>query len=168
MSSVWAPKNFINSTHANSLKGAVNRLSPKAKQAFYAASISGPINRGTWNGCAFNAGGDILGEDVRNFDAAAVVFEMKVHDVQSFIQQWDTFRLDLSNVDATDLLRDYLLESGLYETSSGSVGTFVVTLHKGPATVDQEFQELVDQLGDPETMSEFKEAAILAESLLDS
>lgn len=168
MTQVWSPKNFVNRGHVHSLKGAIDRLSPKAKQAFYAASLSGPIHRGTWNGCAFNVGGKEIGNDVYSIETAAIVFEMKPVDVSNFISYWDNFRHDLSNVDATDLLRDYLLESGLYEANDSTLGTFVVSLHKGPETIQQEFDELVAQLGDPNYMSEFKEAAILAENLLDS
>ena len=165
---LWAPKHFANRGHVNSLKGAVNRLSPKAKQAFYAAALSGPINRGTWNGCAFNAAGEDMGRHVRSYIAAAELFEMSIGGVKEFIYYWDNFRHDLSNTDATDLLKDYLLESGLYESSDPTLGTFVVTIHKGPETIKQEFDELVAQLGDPDYMSEFKEAAIFAEDLLDS
>lgn len=167
MESTWAPPGFSSRQgRPDTLFGAVERLSPKAKQAFYAASLDGPIARGTWNGCAFNAGGSAIGEDVRSLRAAAVAFEMSQKDVSNFIHLWDNFK-EANDVDATDKLREFLLEVGLHTQPAGkATGTFVVTVHKSEKTVEQEFDELVAQLGDPDIMNEFKEAAIGAKELL--
>lgn len=73
------------------LFNVVKNLTPKAKQAMYAAASKQTINKGTWDDCAFNAAGDTLGDmNINSYEAAAEVFDMDVADVQHFIEVWDS------------------------------------------------------------------------------
>lgn len=90
---------------------AVSRLSAKAKQAMYAAASARKIAQGTWDGCAFNAGGIEIGNSgVTSFQAAATAFGCSLKTVQSFIAAWDTLRAD----DPTGVLRETLESVGLF------------------------------------------------------
>lgn len=74
------------------LEDAVRKLSPKAKQAMYAAATknSWDFNRRTWDHCPINAASKELGEDVKSIAVAAGVFDMSFEDVARFINAWDT------------------------------------------------------------------------------
>lgn len=94
-------------------ENSVRWLTPKAKQAFYAAAASRTIKRGTWNGCAFNAGGAELGvNNVSSVGKAAEVFEMPAKSVSNFIRQWDG--LKGSDEDANRRLREAIEKVGLF------------------------------------------------------
>lgn len=76
------------------LFNAIKSLNAKARQAFYGAAMrKGHIAQGTWNGCAFNAGGDFVGVDnVTSYQSAAETFGLTPHVVEKFISAWDNFR----------------------------------------------------------------------------
>lgn len=96
------------STEISPLERTVYKLSPKAKQAMYAAGRKQILRKGTWAGCAFNAAGCEIGKYINNFTKAAQVFEMNESDVERFIQIWDT-----CNQSTSDLI-SILLNVGLY------------------------------------------------------
>jgi hypothetical protein len=94
-------------------ENAVRWLNPAAKQAFYAAAASRTINRGTWNGCAFNAGGEVIGRnDVTSVSRAAEAFDMPAKSVSNFIRQWDSLRG--SDEEANRMLREAIERVGLF------------------------------------------------------
>jgi len=96
----------------NSLVPVVRPLSPKGKQALYAAANSGALKRRTWDGCAFNQAGNLLGESVQSRRRAAQVFDTTPAVVSHFISVWD--QLPGSNEACTQLLRDAIEEVGLF------------------------------------------------------
>lgn len=92
-------------------ESSVRWLSPKAKQAFYAAAASRTIRQGTWNGCAFNAGAENLGvSGVSSISRAAEVFEMPEKSVSNFIRQWDQLHAE----NPTARLREAIEAVGLF------------------------------------------------------
>ena len=101
-----------NLTAENPLVPVVRPLSPKGKQALYAAANSGALKRRTWDGCAFNQAGNLLGESVQSRRRAAQVFDTTPAVVSRFISVWD--QLPGSNEGCTQLLRDAIQEVGLF------------------------------------------------------
>lgn len=95
------------------LEGAVMTLNSKAKKAFYgAARRKGTISRGTWNGCAFNAGAEEIGiNGIQNFATAAKAMGVSEFTVTKFIKAWDgTIQEDHPEYHATDKgATDYLV-----------------------------------------------------------
>lgn len=161
----WAPEGFskhARETTPQTLRDAVERLTPKARQAFHAAATLGPVAQRTWDGCAFNAGAEQVGEvGVNSFSSAAEVFDMPQSDVQAFIRIWD--RLNVDN--PTETLKRVLEEAGLFPQPKTFVGrSFVKLIHKSEAEQLDEHFGLIDELRfleDSEmtsTISEFKEA----------
>lgn len=73
------------------LMSAVYSLNAKAKQAFFgAARRHGILTRGTWNGCAFNAGSLEIGSiGVGTTPDAAKAFGVTEYTVHKFITAWD-------------------------------------------------------------------------------
>lgn len=108
----------------NPLRGAVALLSPKAKQAMYAASKTGMIARGTWNGCAFNKAGSVLGFGVASSDVAAQVFEMSEHDVDRFIRAWDS--VDCNDTEANRYLIEALESVGTHTPINAGRGRRII------------------------------------------
>jgi len=107
------------SRHRASATPAENPLIPvlrpfehDLRRALYAATNSGSLRRRTWNGCAFNRAAAILGLEVNHLSGAAEAFELPVQRVNDFITTWD--RLRGSDSQCTELLRDALLEVGLF------------------------------------------------------
>ena len=96
----------------NPLVPVVRPLSPKGKQSLYAAANSGALKRRTWDGCAFNLAGNLLGESVQSRRRAAQVFDTMPTVVSHFISVWD--QLPGSNEACTQLLRDAIEEVGLF------------------------------------------------------
>lgn len=124
----WNSWNSGNGTP--SLERAVRNLNPKAKQAMWAATDSGVIARGTWNGCAFNAAGDATGTTgIKSVQRAAEAFDLSESVVQTFIGAWDH---SYSQGDANTVLRDTLTKVGLFTEAGVGRGKRVVsrTLHK--------------------------------------
>lgn len=73
-----------------SFEHSVAMLPPKVKQAFYTvAQRKGVLSRGTWNGCAFNAAGGELGQEIKSVATAMQVFGASKFVVESFIRAWD-------------------------------------------------------------------------------
>src|SRR5436189_1996876 len=102
----------------NPLVPVVRPLSPKGKQALYAAANSGALKRRTWDGCAFNQAGNLLGESVQSRRRAAQVFDTTPAVVSHFISVWD--QLPGSNEGCTQLLRDAIEEVGLFTEPDSS------------------------------------------------
>lgn len=94
-------------------ENSVRWLTPAAKQAFYAAAASRTIKRRTWNGCAFNAGGEEIGiRDINSIQAAADAFDIPVKSVSNFIHQWDS--LIGSDDECNTMLRNAIVKVGLF------------------------------------------------------
>lgn len=169
---IWAPDGFSKKgSEPASLRQSIETLTPKAKQAFFAAASHKVIRRGTWDGCAFNAGGIEVGDGtVSSIKTAAITFEMEPQEVRSFIQYWDRSNYS-SDEEATQALRTMIEEVGLFSEPVGKKkfagGTFVKTIHESDETkMRKEFDRMVSDLSDPEVDSEFKEAATQAGELL--
>lgn len=104
------------------LEAAVMALNSKAKKAFYgAARRLNVISRGTWNGCAFNAGAAELGiEGIDTFAAAAKAMGVSHHTVTKFISAWDgtaypgAIEYHATDKGATDYLVSLLEKAGLF------------------------------------------------------
>ena len=99
-------------TAENPLVPVLRPLSPRGKQALYAAANSGALKRRTWDGCAFNQAGNLLGESVQSRRRAAQVFDTTPAVVSHFISVWD--QLPGSNEGCTQILRDAIEEVGLF------------------------------------------------------
>jgi hypothetical protein len=130
-----------NSIPSPGLRGAVEQLSVKAKQAFYVVLKSGGImHRSTWNGCAFNAGGRAIGRQVDSFEAAARAFDMKQSDVTRFIRLWDNSRFP-NDETASRYLFKLLDQVGICTPPKGKgKGPRIIRgyVYKGEATKFQE------------------------------
>jgi hypothetical protein len=95
---------------------AIQQLNAKARQAFYGAALAkGQIQQGTWNGCAFNAGGDYVGVDnIHSIEEAAKTFGLTPYVVSKFISAWDMFRPQ-DGRSATEHLIEMLEKVGLFK-----------------------------------------------------
>lgn len=146
----WAPDGFRqgNTKRPTNLREAVERLSPKAKQAMYTASNEGIIARGTWDGCAFNEAGKQFGHDVNSVGYAAGLFEMKPDEVSNFINIWDSYYGTDEQVTST--LRSLIVDVGLSTPPNipGSMAgkSFVKTIHKSEASFKADFDGMVAEL----------------------
>ena len=99
---------------------ACMRLPAKAKQAMYAAASARTIKQGTWDGCAFNAGGIEVGnQNVNSTHAAAAAFDCPIKVVSAFIQAWDG--LPERGDKATGVLRETLEEVGLFNEPTRAI-----------------------------------------------
>lgn len=172
----WGPDGFGRNNRPNSFQEACEKLSPKAKQAFFAAAQHQTIHRGTWNGCAFNAGASESGfAGVSTVSRAAQVFEMDSTDVSTFIAFWDNSRYE-NDKEATKALKNILQEVGLFTEPVGAQEfagkSFVKVIHKSDLeTMREEFDKMVDSLDIDDSelssdMREFKEATQEARELL--
>lgn len=103
--------------YVSTLEQAVAKLNPKAKQAMFSAATHGLIKRGTWNGCAFNAGGIEIGnKHVSTIEAAAEAFGCSRQVVSDFICVWD--QLPGTDTSATAQLRETIERVGLFSEPS--------------------------------------------------
>ena len=89
----------------------------RRKDSTWSAELSywddyGALKRRTWDGCAFNQAGNLLGESVQSRRRAAQVFDTTPGVVSHFISVWD--QLPGSNEGCTQLLRDAIEEVGLF------------------------------------------------------
>lgn len=106
---IWKPQQ----TQSTAFENAVRWLNPAAKQAFYGAAASRTIARRTWNGCAFNAGGEELGiKGVSSVAKAAEVFDLPEKSVSNFIKHWDA--LSGTDIQCNEMLKDAILKVGLF------------------------------------------------------
>lgn len=151
------PKEYLDrrSSSGSSLDTAVARLNVPAKQAFYAAiEKNGVILRGTWEGgdgggCAFNKGGEEIGQRVTSYAAAAKAFDMPESDVRFFIRVWDG--LPGTNQQATAALKTSLETVGLFEvpaTMKVSARIFRSTVYKSweSRMMEQLQEDIADDL----------------------
>jgi hypothetical protein len=97
----------------NPLVPVVQALPARGRRALYAAANGGQLRRGTWNGCAFNRAGDVLGTPVRSRGEAALALGTTPDVIRRFLEVWD--RLWGSNRYCTALLRDALEHAGLFD-----------------------------------------------------
>lgn len=126
---------------ASALTVAVRSLSPKAKQAMFAASQKDDFARGTWNGCAFNKASYNLGGNVGSVDAAAALFGMTARAVAKFITAWDGYaKTETDPHKATALLREEIEAAGLFSPAQSSRVTKIVTTVEYESTMEK-FQE---------------------------
>lgn len=100
-------------TGGNPLTNVVRGFNPGLKQAMYAAAEKGLIKRGTWDGCAFNAAGETVGQPVASFTSAARAFNVPEALVERFVRVWDGMKG--SDQRCTGLLKAALLDVGLTE-----------------------------------------------------
>jgi len=145
----WGPAGFSKKNRTINLEDAVKSLTPKAKQAMYAAAKLGPIAQGTWNGCAFNVGGKEIGQGVSSYAAAAEAFEMPAQDVKNFIRIWDGLKVR----NPTKILMKTIEKVGFltvpHVNKSGSfVGTYTTIIHESEASFRDEFDKMVEDLKD--------------------
>lgn len=105
----------VSSYGGNPLRSVVAPFPPQLKQAMYAAAEKDLIARRTWNGCAFNAAGEVAGagSSITSFGAAARLFDVPQAVVERFIRVWDNMKG--SDQRCTGLLKAALLEAGLTE-----------------------------------------------------
>lgn len=126
---------------ASALTVAVQGLSPKAKQAMYAASQKDDFARGTWNGCAFNKAGYNLGGSVQSIDQAAALFGMPTKAVSRFITTWDGYaKTEKDPHKATALLREELETAGLFSPARSTRVTRIISTVEYESTMEK-FQE---------------------------
>jgi hypothetical protein len=97
----------------NLLVSVVRALPARGRRALYAAANSGQLRRGTWNGCAVNRAGEVLGMPVRSRAEAAVALATTGDVIGRFLQVWDG--LPGSNRNCTAILRDALEQAGLFD-----------------------------------------------------
>jgi len=95
---------------------SIKSLNSTAKQAFYGAAMKkGNLAQGTWNGCAFNAGGEFLGHDnVGSVEIAAEKFGLTTYVVNRFITAWDKFRSPDEKT-PTEHLMEMIEKIGLFD-----------------------------------------------------
>lgn len=115
----WGHDDFVinfNLGKKGGLYTAITHLNSKAKQAFYGAAMKlGVIEQGTWNGCAFNAGGNYVGvQGISSYAAAAEAFGLTNYVVETFIEEWDKFRSP-DEKSPTEHLIQMLENVGLFE-----------------------------------------------------
>lgn len=151
---------------ASTLEHVVSKLNPKTKQAMYAAANKGLIRRGSWDGCAFNAGGMEVGATVRTSHTAAATFNLPVETVSNFIKVWDG--LPGSDEEATEALKEAILKAGLFAEANESSGRRILreTVYKSYETkMREKFEEMVQGLdiedSEHELVSDMKEVAEL-------
>jgi hypothetical protein len=97
----------------NVLVSVVRALPVQGRRALYAAANRGHLRRGTWNGCAFNRAGEMLGVPVRSRAEAAVALGTTDEVIDRFLEVWDG--LSGSNRNCTAILRDALEHTGLLD-----------------------------------------------------
>lgn len=113
----WGFKSPVGSiTHASQadLAKAVSALNVQTKQAMYAAATKRSIKRGTWSGCAFNAAGHEVGQQVSMTGKASEVFGLPEHVVSRFIMAWDRTVNNMTEEQANELLKQLLTDSNLH------------------------------------------------------
>jgi len=145
----WGEGNFRTT---DNFEGAVAQLPPNVKQAMYAAANRNIIKRGTWNGCAFNAGSleqfsDDCVQGVRSVASAAAFFNVSPSIVETFISRWDA--LAGTDEECTERLKRAILEVGLFSEPNESRGKRVLrtTVWKSEETrMREEFEAIVEGL----------------------
>lgn len=172
MSIDWGSKDFtlsnLNfSVNDGSLLSAVKMLKAKTKQAFYAAIVkNGVIHRSTWNGCAYNAGAEMLDQplQVSSIASAANAFGDTPAVVKRFINAWDTSRYTSDEI-ATQALLEVLEQVGIFtDPDSPTVRKRIVVKTMIESTMsDQEMLDEFKQIVLDDEMNE-ELAAILAEA----
>lgn len=146
----WGEGNFRQGNGA--LEGVVNQLPPNVKQAMYAAANRGLIKRGTWNGCAFNAGSLEVAKTqdeclAVSTTSAAKFFGITPELVNTFITRWDA--LQGTDEECTDRLKKAILDVGLFTEPGESKGRRVLrtTVWKSEETrMREKFEAMVEGL----------------------
>ncbi len=116
----------------NPLVPVVQALPARGRRALYAAANGGQLRRGTWNGCAFNRAGDVLGTPVRSRGEAALALGTTPDAIRRFLEVWD--RLWGSNRYCTALLRDALEHAGLFDEDDVDIPELLAASgSRGPA-----------------------------------
>jgi hypothetical protein len=131
----WGAGNFGKGGNVSTLEGVVRQLNPAAKQAMYGAANKGLIRRGTWDGCAFNAGGVEVGNNnVGSTFAAAQQFNLPSSTVTRFIEIWDS--TNGTDEECTERLKAAILDAGLFTEANESKGRRVLrqTIYKSQET----------------------------------
>lgn len=143
----WGAENFGGGS-GGTLETIVRQLNPAAKQAMYGAANKGLIRRGTWNGCAFNAGGAEIGnKNVDSYFAAAKAFDLDQRIVRKFIAIWDG--LHGTDESCTERLKAAILDAGLFTEPGETKGRRVLrqTIYRSQETMLREkFEEQVSML----------------------
>lgn len=135
----WGSDQFILTVDFQShgdLFDAIKSLNAKARQAFYGAAMrKGEIAQGTWDGCAFNAGGQEIGDSfVNSVAAAASSFGLTPYVVSRFIQAWDKFR-SKDEKTPTQHLMEMIEKIGLFEDNpSVKITTFTYRVYTSEET----------------------------------
>jgi len=161
----WGADEFLVSLDFKShgaLFDAIKSLNSKAKQAFYGAALKrGYIAQKTWNGCAFNAGGDFIGHDnVGSIQIAAEKFGLTTYVVGRFIEAWDNFQSPDEKT-PTEHLMEMIEKIGLF-TDNPSVR---ITTYQYRVYTSQETQ-MIEELRREIESGEFLEGMQEAEDLL--
>jgi len=136
----WGADNFtltVDFASHGDLFDAIKSLNAKAKQAFYGAAMrKGEIAQGTWNGCAFNAGGQEIGDNnVTSVMAAAESFGLTPYVVSRFIQAWDNFR-SKDDKTPTQHLMEMIEKIGLFtDNPSVKITTYTYRVYTSAETL---------------------------------
>ncbi len=104
----------------NVLVSVVRALPAESRRALYGAANRGPLQRGTWNGCAVNRAGEMLGMPARSRAEAAVALGTTGEVIDRFLEVWDG--LSGSNRNCTAILREALERAGLLDVDDVDAG----------------------------------------------
>lgn len=163
---LWGPDGFYKNKSVVNLEDAVNQLTPKAKQAMYAAAKLGSIAQGTWDGCAFNAAGNIEGDgNVHSLNSAAALFEMTPKEVGDFIRVWDRLKAKSPTSVLMKTIENVGFLTEPVKSNKSFVGTYTTVVHESEASFRDEFDRMIEDLRDLDDFeatspvaSEFREA----------
>lgn len=129
----------------NNLMPIVRKLTPKAKQAMYAAARHSLINRRSWDNCAFNAAGKVVeSSNIDSFTKGATAFGMHEGVVRHFIEVWDNSTIYLADSKkATDALIYCIEKAGLFTTGKLKVKVIRDLVHKNRLEKEKEDFEAI-------------------------
>jgi hypothetical protein len=89
------------------LQAVTKALPENVQAAFLIAAKKGTIKQGTWDGCAFNAAGQVVDPtgNVNSFSKAAALFKCDPNLVSKFIGVWDTHHSVANSTPTLDLIK---------------------------------------------------------------
>lgn len=134
------------------LNEAIARLSPRSKQAMYAAAKKNLISRGTWDGCAWNqAAIEATGRNEQGTRRMAEIFGESPNVIDAFITYWD--RMSGTDSQCTHRLLRALDTVGIATDPQkpnnvpGRVGRVRIDIHVSEETkFREEFDSIVEGL----------------------
>lgn len=124
----------------------IRKMTPKAKQAMYAAASKSLLRRGTWDGCAFNAAGKaVTSQHITSTDKAGKAFGMHSNIVSEFIGVWDHSSNYLNDAEATEALKEAILKVGLFTGAGNTIRVRIsrVTVNKNQQEAERDAFEAI-------------------------